>query len=381
MIKYIAYIIIGIITIGFAKTGYDYSKHERYIVEKNKSQTMVELEAQIHSEGYRIIKQLKYQDAYVVEGPKRNTKPMEADMAPGVKNLWQKDVVYSIDSSCTRNKIPISPEPKEHVGQMVPSPTNGLWGVWRTQANRVWDKTQGEGIIVCVVDTGIDKRHVDLRDNIWGGEDFTGKGDFQDDNGHGTHVAGIISASNNDIGVVGVAPRSKIWAVKVLDRFGRGYASDIADGIYSCIYSGAHIINLSMGGPFPSWAVRTALEEAKDAGIEIYCAAGNTGGSIQYPAKHFECHAITSLRKGDRIDINSSRGLETAFIAPGKDILSTVLNSNYITLSGTSMATPHASGMAALVMAANKRRIRAVDLGLPHNEQGQGLINAVLSVR
>lgn len=227
------------------------------------------------------------------------------------------------------------------------------WGVDRIDAEIVHGQNKGQGVKVAILDTGIDLDHPDLR--IAGDVTFvpeTTSGD--DDNGHGTMVAGVVAALDNDIGVVGVAPEAKLYAVKVMDKYGRGYSSDILSGIEWAIDNNMQVINMSFGSflNFP-WAIRTALEKAYQAGIVLVAGAGNAGdiGVIFSPARYESVIAVGATEQQDTRASFSSTGSTLELMAPGVSLLSTSRGGGYSSGSGTSLATAHVSGVAALLMA------------------------------
>lgn len=232
-------------------------------------------------------------------------------------------------------------------------PTQALpWGVDHIDADLVWPTgNNGEGVNIAVIDTGISKDHPDIKDNIKGGYNaIDSNKSWNDDNGHGSHVAGIISSSNNSIGAVGVAPLSNLYAVKALNRNGNGFISDIIDAIGWSIDNNINIINMSFGSSSDSPALHTALTTAYNSGIILVAAAGNSGGSVLYPAIYPEVIAVSAIGQNDTIASFSSRGEDVDFTAPGVDIYSTYKGSGYATLSGTSMASPHIAGAMALIL-------------------------------
>lgn len=268
------------------------------------------------------------------------------------------------------------------------------WGVERIAAPAAWPRSRGEGVRVAVVDTGVDLRHPDLQDRLQRGYNALRPGSPpQDDNGHGTHVAGTVAAADNAAGVVGVAPRALLYPVKVLDRWGSGLLSDLVDGMRWCAENRMQVVNMSFGTAQDSRALHAAIRRLRDAGAVIVAAAGNEGppaegqrSSVTYPARYPEAIAVSAVDAQDRTARFSSRGPEVGVAAPGAGIPSTWPGGGYRTLSGTSMAAPHVSGVAALVLAAGgelspdqvRARIAgtADDLGLPPEEQGAGLVNA-----
>ena len=234
------------------------------------------------------------------------------------------------------------------------------WGIDAVKAAASWSVTKGAGVTVAVVDTGVDARHEDLAGQVLTGVDLSGRtpvvGGGIDPNGHGTHVAGIIAAADNGVGGVGVAPEAKILPVRVLDKDGAGYASDVAEGIIYAVDHGALVINLSLGGPIPSSAQEAAIEYAVQKGVTVLAAAGNSGpgAAPEYPAALPGVIAVAATTPEDQAASFSTRGAYVDIAAPGTMILSSLPGDDYAYESGTSMATPFAAGVAALV--------RAVDL-------------------
>ena len=214
------------------------------------------------------------------------------------------------------------------------------------------------GIKVAILDTGIDYTHEDLAANYRGGYDFVfNDNDPYDDSyfGHGTHVAGIVAAAENGIGVIGVAPEAELLAVKVLDGGGFGTADRIIAGIEWAVLQGADIINLSIQGRH-SQGLRDACDAAYEAGVLIVAAGGNSlagGGPVKYPAAYDSVIAVTATDPSDLPGYFAPVGNALELAAPGVDILSTVARGGYDYLSGTSQAAPHVTGAAALYLAFN----------------------------
>lgn len=214
----------------------------------------------------------------------------------------------------------------------------------------------GALVRVAVVDTGIDLDHPDLAANVLGGKGFVGNTTGDDDNGHGSHVAGTIAAvGGNSKGVIGVAPGAGLLAVKVLDRRGSGSYSAIAEGIDWAVQQGADVINMSLGGTLDSATLRTSIENARSAGVFMAVAAGNEGtlASQTYPAAYDT--AVITVSAEDPATNGfpswSNYGVPPIDLAgPGVSICSTSKSGGYAVKSGTSMATPHVAGAAALVL-------------------------------
>ncbi len=266
------------------------------------------------------------------------------------------------------------------------------WGISRIGANLAHEVHRGSGTTVCVVDTGIDETHPDLSANIVGGRNFVmnrGKVNptqWDDDNGHGSHVAGIIASLDNSIGTIGVAPEASLYAVKALDKRGSGYLSDVTDGIHACINAGADVINMSLGAtgdPNSPSPMKTAIETATSLGILVVVAAGNEGDDISnhIPAGYSSVIAVAATDSSDHFPTWSNFGLSAKdYSAPGVSIYSTWKDGSYSTISGTSMAAPHVTGVAALKIAASSLGFLAIDLGYSLSVQGSGLMDAQQTV-
>ncbi|WP_226482103.1 S8 family peptidase [Natrinema amylolyticum] len=231
------------------------------------------------------------------------------------------------------------------------------WGVERIGAHDV--DSSGSGVDVGILDTGIQSDHCSL--SVAGGRNFTADGtagDYEDRHGHGTHVAGIAGASDNDRGVVGVTPEANLYAVKVLGDDGSGRYSELIAGIDWCMSNDVEIISMSLGGEAESSTLGRAIEAAHSAGHLLLCAAGNEGNdgsdscaaeTMTYPATHEDVVAVTAMDEGDRLASYSSVGSAVDLLAPGTNVTSSTVDNEYAEASGTSMACPFVTGVAALV--------------------------------
>lgn len=236
---------------------------------------------------------------------------------------------------------------KPNPGGTVPPPQTLEWGILRMGAPDIWNAATGAGVRVGIIDTGIDTNHGDLK--VWGGVSYVARvPSYKDDNGHGTHVSGTIAALNNNIGVVGVAPAAQLYAIKVLDKRGSGYLSSVVQGINWAIDNKMDVINMSLGANTGSLTLEEALLAAKQANIIAVSAAGNDGAAVDFPGAYPSNLAIGAIDINNLIAYFSSRGPEIDFVAPGVNINSTYMGNTYKSLSGTSMATPHIAGLAAL---------------------------------
>ncbi|WP_117148935.1 S8 family serine peptidase [Paraliobacillus zengyii] len=252
------------------------------------------------------------------------------------------------------------------------------WGIERVGSPKAMVKNlNGEGVKVAILDTGISV-HEDL--TIAGGISFTSYTEsYADDNGHGTFVAGIIGAKNNSIGTVGVAPESSIYAVKVANKAGDAYLSDILAAIDWSIENQMDIINISLGATTDSVILEESVNNAYQNNILVVASAGNDGlgdvssDVVTYPAKYDSVIAVAATDKNDQGASFSATGPQIEIAAPGVNIMSTSLNNAYGFMDGTSAAAPFVTGNLALLKQQNKtlnaKQLRAklqenvVDLG------------------
>lgn len=258
------------------------------------------------------------------------------------------------------------------------------WGIHAIGADLV-KNDKGKSIKVAVLDTGISV-HPDLQ--VTGGISFVDNSiEFVDDNGHGTHVAGTIAAMDNKLGVVGVAPKVDLYSVKVLDSNGAGTYGQVIQGIEWAIENRMDIVSMSFGGTEQNQSLHDAIIEAANHGILLVGAAGNLGYGTEtemYPARFSEVLSVGAVNKNFRRASYSSTGGEIDLVAPGTDILSTMYDMDYGTLSGTSMAAPHITGAAAALWSKNKKltadqiKAKLYESATPinnTNEYGHGLVN------
>ncbi len=270
------------------------------------------------------------------------------------------------------------------------------WGHERIGSDAV--EQDGTGVDVGVLDTGIEADHCSLE--VAGGRNFTDSGlpnDYGDNHGHGTHVAGIVGALDNDIGVVGVAPDANLHAVKVLDDNGAGRYSALVAGIDWCMSNDVELISMSLGGDADSTTVSEAIEAAHSAGHLLLSAAGNNGNdgngscdgeTMTFPATHGNVVAVSAMDEDDTLASYSSVGSALDLLAPGTNIDSTHINNEYARASGTSAACPFVTGVAALLWQAREADgpgpNEAVRRGLTETaetvlgtcEEGNGLVDA-----
>ena len=277
------------------------------------------------------IKDIKGTNAVVISVSSDNNVSNESDV-----RFVEDDYIISIEGSTSKKVKDSDDNATDQPAEVVP------WGVeYMNDLTSDGDNT-GAGIKVGIIDTGIDVDHPDLNGNIKGGYNATSKKkSFDDDNGHGTHVAGIIAAVDNDIGVVGVAPDAELYAVKALDSTGNGYISDVIEGIEWCIANNIDIINMSISIEADSNALHETVIEAYCSGIIMVAAAGNNyGDNCEFPAAYDEVIGVGALDINVEIAMFSAKNGVDVW-APGVEIFSTYYEDTYLTMNGTSMAAPH----------------------------------------
>jgi subtilisin family serine protease len=276
---------------------------------------------------------------------------------------------YDPDNNlCTKRSIPnCSPNFVIKLDRTPNDPHfNRLWGLSSSpgvEAKKGWEIKRHSNAVVAVIDTGIDHTHPDLKDNIIGGynaiTDQEGSAASRDDNGHGTHVAGTVCATgNNSTGVSGVAWSCNLLSIKFLSANGSGSTYNAIRGINWAVAQGADILNNSWGGGGFSQPLYNSIKRAAQAGVLFTAAAGNSGvdndTQPHYPANYDVANVISvaSINSSGNLSSFSNYGKASVdMAAPGQDIFSTWPAGQYRSISGTSMATPHVSGAAALLKA------------------------------
>jgi serine protease len=271
------------------------------------------------------------------------------------------------------------------------------WNLRMIHMPEAWERSRGKGVVVAVIDTGIayEDRGEFVRVPDLAGARFANGYDFvndtehpNDDNGHGTHVAGTIAQrTNNGLGVAGVAFEARLMPLKVLDRSGIGNSADIADAIRWAADHGAKVLNLSLGGPGYSAVMERAVAYARQKGAVVVCAAGNAGiGQVSYPAAYAGAVAVGAVGPDGKLAPYSSWGEALDLIAPGGNtrlgpgngiLQATIDRADFrkpvlAEYQGTSMATPHVAGVAALLFAAGARTPDEVEKALFSGAESEG---------
>lgn len=228
------------------------------------------------------------------------------------------------------------------------------WGAKYIHAPECWRSATGAGVRIGVIDTGIKSDHPDLTDRVVGGYNAINGGSYEDDNNHGTYIATVIAAQPNGVGIIGVAPNAALYAIKVLNKDGRGYSSDVVKGYQWALEQEVDLVNLSLGSPRESQAMRDAMLIAAFQGMGTVAAAGNSGeGRVMYPAANdvaicvgavgYDGTRMSWSNYGDALKANG-------VMAPGYQVLAGNKSGGWSRVSGTSLATPYVTGTLALMV-------------------------------
>ena len=341
----------------------------------------------------------------VAERARRWGLPLHLNSVEGVRSgIAIAEGVDDVDAALARIRGDADVEEAEPLVQMEAlafTPNDPefpkQWNLRMIHMPDAWELSRGKGVVVAVIDTGI--AYEDRGDYVQvpdlAGARFVAGYDFvhdtehpNDDNGHGTHVAGTIAQrTNNGVGVAGVAFEARLMPLKVLDRSGIGTSADIADAIRWAADHGAKVLNLSLGGPGYSAVMERAVAYARQKGAVVVCAAGNAGtGQVSYPAAYAGAVAVGAVGPDGQLAPYSSWGEALDIVAPGGNtklgpgsgiLQATIDRMDFrrpvlAEYQGTSMATPHVAGVAALLFAAGARTPDEVEKALFEGAESGG---------
>ena len=258
-----------------------------------------------------------------------------------------------------KDQVSLLPHTRTEVYGLDPSSAQMLgWEIKKLNIDRQWTYSEGRGVVVAVIDTGCDLEHIDIKNNLLKGINIIDKSkDPQDDNGHGSHVCGMIAAENNGLGMVGVSPKVKILPVKALDSKGNGSLRNVIEGIIWAADAGADFITMSLGASNSNDQLEKAIQYASLKGSVVFAAAGNSGENteILYPARYKNVISIGAIDENLSRTSFTCSGEDLDFLSPGHNIFSIAPNSGYAIMSGTSMSNPFAVGCAALLLSHNRQ--------------------------
>jgi Subtilisin-like serine proteases len=376
LLRLVGVLTLIVFSITSASASLDPEQHERIIIGFQGGLVQAMDTPDLSVSDFQVLTELTELNAVVVSASDPDRFMEEVSQCPGVKFVERDIHVYALETS------PYVPDDNRYAEQ---------WGPEAIGAEYAWEIEQGgSSVIIAIIDTGVDYTHPDLGNYIAGGYDWVNNDDDpRDDHGHGTHCAGIAAATiNNTLGIAGIS-QSAIMAEKVLDSDGSGTSSITAEAVRHAADNGADVISMSLGAAESTHIMEEACWYAWEKGCILVAASGNDGATrVSYPAAYDTVIAVGSVGKTGSRSTFSNYGTNLDLVAPGESILSTTPGNAYSQKSGTSMACPHVSGVAALLlshypgMSSLEVRDRltetADDLGSPgkDTQYGYGLVNA-----
>lgn len=338
---FISILLIVCLTIGgCALWGGGQTETERYIVAFE--QDMGAMIQSLATEGIEVLEQIGLIDAILAELTEDEVQWIRKNLA--IRYI-EKDIIHSIPEPVEVQEVPVEIEADTEIG----------WEIKMINAEEAWSRTKGQNVLVGIIDTGVDPNHSDLKDAVVGGYNgITDSGEgWQDDNGHGTAVAGAVAGRRNGTGIVGVAPLARIYSLKGLDKDGRGFSSDLLRCFQRALDIECDMVNCSWGSSVESQALSDAMRNlAAWQGMGVICAAGNNGRSpIIYPARNPVAVCVTAVNMQGKLASFSSYGdavKKNGVAAPGEWVLAAKMGGGTRRVNGTSIAAPYVTGLLAL---------------------------------
>lgn len=336
----VSIVLIGSLIIGgCALFGGGQAERQRYIVAFEKDTGI--MAQNLIAEGIKVLEEIRLIDAVLAELTDEQVKWIEKHLP--VRYI-EKDILFGIPE-------PVEPEPPEEIqGNFEIG-----WEIKMINAEAAWGRTKGQGVLVGVIDTGVDPNHPDLKDAIVGGYNGLTDSDegWEDDNGHGTSVAGAIAGRRNNSDIVGIAPLANIYVFKGLNKSGYGSASALLRCFQKALELEVDMVNCSWGSSVPSQAIIDAMTNvAAYQGMGVVCAAGNSNRSpIIWPARCPVAVCVTAVDLYGKKASFSSFGeavKKNGVAAPGNWVLAAKMGGGTRRVSGTSIATPYVTGLLAL---------------------------------
>jgi serine protease len=347
-------------------------------------------------------------NVYIIKGDRQRLKALKKSAFAKATEIIEPNYIYKLTPPAKPVWLGelLRPQEGEEFTPSLTGPNDEYyskqWNLHQIGVEGAWSQTKGSGITVAVIDTGVTKVR-DLQETKFvKGYDFVNdKEEATDDNGHGTHVAGTVAeATNNKYGVAGIAYEANIMPLKVLSAYGGGTVADIAEAIKFAADKGADVINMSLGGGGESQLLKDAINYANNKGVVIIAAAGNENdSSASYPARYPHVIGVSAIGPDGEKAPYSNYGAGVDISAPGGTdagaILQETINEEgegvFLGLQGTSMASPHVAGVAALIKASGIKEPDAILQVLQQsarpikedslNYYGAGQLNAEAAVK